>query len=144
MNWDVNYYYYYHYMKMVGLLFSILLWSWTSLYSFICNLLLMIISIKFWERRKRSGRMLESVHVIAMSACDDTIFWASCILYADGYKLILTTFMPSSMQSCHETKRSKIRNPKLHASSTYNTQHKTQKHMPAILGGGAISVNIQT
>lgn len=52
---------------MVGLLFSILLWSWTSLYSFICNLLLMIISIKFWERRKRSGRMLESVHVIAMS-----------------------------------------------------------------------------
>ena len=54
-------------MKMVGLLFSILLWSWTSLYSFICNLLLMIISIKFWERRKRNGRMLESVHVIAMS-----------------------------------------------------------------------------
>ena len=52
---------------MVGLLFSILLWSCTSLYSFICNLLLMIISIKFWERRKRSGRMLESVHVIAMS-----------------------------------------------------------------------------
>ena len=52
---------------MVGLLFSILLWSWTSLYSFICNLLLMIISIKFWERRKRSVRMLESVHVIAMS-----------------------------------------------------------------------------
>lgn len=52
---------------MVGLLFSILLWSWTSLYSFICNLLLMIISIKFWERRKRNGRMLESVHVIAMS-----------------------------------------------------------------------------
>ena len=53
---------------MVGVLFSILLWSWTSLYSFICNLLLMIISIKFWERRKRkSGRMLESVHVIAMS-----------------------------------------------------------------------------
>lgn len=50
------------------------------------------------------------------------MFWASCMLYADCYSLILTTFMPSSMQSCHETKRSKLRNPKLHASSTYNTQ----------------------
>lgn len=51
------------------------------------------------------------------------MFWASYMLYASGYSLILTTFMPSSMQSCHETKWSKLRSQ---ITCQFHLQHTTQ------------------